>query len=293
MESICAFGSISKKQVNQDVVIVETLENRYRLLAVADGIGSHEKAEIGAQLACNFLREKSTESPDAFDLEAVFLALPEHLNGQVEASLLSEMVQDRSRAFGTTLLCALETEHDYRLGYVGNGAILHLRGNFTHFPQASPHFKWPWALSNLLNPHTFWKDGQNVLYKFISPYVQKEVSRPTILTITKDKNQFGEILIFCTDGLYSADQILLGRAEDDRLWIECEEKVITLLNYLRDFFSRGVHTHEALRDTIDFYLHNLIERQLIDDDCTLAIIISNKTLEYQHPQQKKMANVTH
>ena len=292
MKSIYAASSISKKPVNQDFTLAQILENGSRLLLVADGIGSHYKAEFGAKSACEFLWEKAKENPSNINFESLFLAIPGHIKELVEEAHLLDG-RDPNRAFGTTLLCGLETEREYKIAYVGNGAILHIRGNFNHFPKTSPQYQLPWTLSNLLNPHSMWENGNNVLYKFVSPYAPDEITRPTLLSLIKDEDQFGEILIFCTDGLYSADQIMLGRADDDKIWIGIDEKVIILLEYIRDFLNREHYTSQGLTEIIEFYLQILKERQLIEDDCSLAIIISEKTIEYHSTLQKNLSDVTH
>jgi two-component sensor histidine kinase len=73
---------------------------------------------------------------------------------------------DWRNAFGTTVLCAVETIDHIVVGYLGNGAIIHIRGNFTTFP---PSQLLPWTAINYLNPHTISQGGKNTMRAWSLP----------------------------------------------------------------------------------------------------------------------------
>jgi serine/threonine protein phosphatase PrpC len=280
--SILAVASTSNKEKNQDsCAVVKNEEAGLTAVIVADGIGSHFAADQGSHVvtesAASTLAELGQDSP--VDLEDVFRAAHTRLKKHVveHAEAIPADV-DWANAFGTTLLCAVETRRHLLLGYVGNGALVHIRGNFNSFPESQ---LLPWSAINYLNPHSFSRNGKNVLYKLLSPRSLAPVASPTVLSLQKDNELFGDIVVACSDGICSYDQTPIGRDSDGRIWIGSDQTLELLFDALKSFFSRGQWTRDALGEALETYLVTLREKNLVTDDCTLGVLITEQTLAYQ------------
>lgn len=279
-QSLIAAATFSRKCVNQDAAAV--LRNERVPLAaivVADGLGSHFGAEAASELAvasvCEGLRAISSEGE--IDLPRLYRDAVERIESYAIRSGLPNGLDARD-AFGTTLLAAVETERQVHLSYVGNGGILHVRSDFTAFPETQ---LLPWSAMNYLNPHARSKAGKNVLYRLLSIRSTEAMVRPTLLTLSKDEEWCGDILVACTDGIYSFDQSPIGKDSDGRIWISAEETMVLLYQRLGAFFAAECYTDEALSQCLEDYLRALDQANLVSDDCTLAVLVTGRALAFQ------------
>jgi len=282
MGSILAVASISNKDKNEDACASVRNEGvPLAALIVADGVGSHFAADQAARVvtgsALETLANLGAES--AVDIEQIFEGAHQRLKKHVldNAEEIPADV-DWANAFGTTLLCAVETQSRLLLGYVGNGALVHIRGNFNTFPDSQ---LLPWSAINYLNPHSFSRNGKNVLYKLLAPRSQSPTVSPTVLSLQKDNELFGDIVVVCSDGICSYDQTPIGRDGAGRIWIGSDETLELLFETLKDFFAQECWTQEGLEEGLNAYLGTLREKNLITDDCTLGVLISERALSYQ------------
>ncbi len=90
----------------------------------------------------------------------------------------------------------------------------------------------------------------------------------------------GDIILICTDGVYSFDQVQMGRDSDQKVWISAEPSTTLFFEALNSFFSNSP-SQAGLNYCIDTYLVNLKAANLVCDDCTVAVLITQKALEYQ------------
>jgi serine/threonine protein phosphatase PrpC len=284
--AVTAVATLSLKTVNQDAcAVLDDAASGIAGVIVADGIGSHFHSELSSAAACAAMKHslsiRAAESPP--DLLSAF----SEANAQLEADLgpllatLPEGVSP-SQAFGTTLLFAGLSSGALHLGYVGNGAIFHLRGDFGDFP---PSRILPWTSLNYLNPHTAAADGGPALYKWLSPSANPGQAVPTIMSVTRDLDLRGDVLVVCSDGVYSYDQVPVGLDSSGRPWISGEESMQLLYAELSSFLREGDLTPSTLQRTLDGYLAKMCERNLVDDDCTIGVVISDTALRY-HEQRR-------
>ena len=289
---LVSVASVSKKDVNQDAAAV-CVNHAYPLAAVvvADGLGSHYRAEVGSRLVADTIAEGLRSLPRAQALDCAELFAHAHLRLKAEAESMFEEVPsdlDWSNAFGTTVVCAVETEERLTFAYSGNGGLFHVRGNFNTFP---PSQLLPWSVLNYLNPHSIPRDGRNVMYKLIAPRSTADDVNPTAMTISKDDTQFGDIIICCTDGIYSYDQIPIGRDDRQNLWIGTEPAMSRLYAALGTFFN-DEPTSEALDRLLQDYVAGLKTDGLVSDDCTVGVLITEKALAFQaRLREKRMGGV--
>lgn len=282
---LIAGASLSHKTVNQDSFHCVRNENaNISAIMVADGLGSHYGAEFASAIATKTLADhlQAACAGDELDLPALFAQAWQNIQ---EYACKNSPLQPGNAApkdsFGTTLLCAVETEEHITLGYVGNGAIFHLRANFNTFPTQQ---LLPWTALNYLNPHSIPQDGRAALEKLLSLNARQQHVQPTILTLSKDRHFYGDIIVCCTDGICSYDQTAIGHDDKREIWVHAEPAVPLLFTSLAAFFH-GPGSTETLTSCLHTFLHDLDERELVEDDCTVAVLITAKAMEYQEELQ--------
>jgi serine/threonine protein phosphatase PrpC len=285
--SVLAVATITNKKTNQDACAA-VLNQRAGIAAliVADGVGSHYGAEIASAAAVEALREEldRISDPSSIDLRNLFSKAAEALGRKVSA--ITEQLPpglNENNAFGTTLICAVETEDSIRVGYVGNGGILRIRGDFTEFPDSCI---LPWCVVNYLSPHSISLQGKNALDRIVSAYAMPVALQTDQLDFTKDE-RYGDAVVLCTDGIYSPDQVPVGLDENGSVWMSVEPALLLLLDYLKKFFAAGRHDSARLQESLDQYLADLQRRGLVEDDCTVAVLITDQALNFQHSRQSK------
>lgn len=272
---LIAVATRSHKAVNQDAAAVAY--HPHLPLAgviVADGLGSHFGADEAACMAVMTAAESivSVHDTDSRWMPSAFAAARLGIERLVcnRCERLPAAL-NLAEAFGTTLLCGMDLPDRLVVGYVGNGAIIHLRGDFLAFP---PTQLLPWNAVNYLNPHSRMVRGTNVLYKWLGPQTTAVQSSPTVLEIAKDNSFVGDLLLVCSDGISSLDQTPIGLDADKRMWIRADPSVGLLYGHLKEFIAHGALTSNALRDCLERYLLDLDAARLVGDDVTIGVIIT-------------------
>jgi serine/threonine protein phosphatase PrpC len=282
---ICA-SSNTYRQVetdNQDSAgIARDPRGGIRAVLVADGLGSHAYAALGArwalEAAAAFI-DSGGVTLNGSSLCDVFVQAREQVRERAAIFCLEKGVAvDREQSFGTTLIVAAETDTSIVLGYVGNGAIWHLRGNFDTF---SDSVYVPWNAMNYLNPHSIQDGaGKEALYKLISISDQIGESIPTILNLQKDE-KFGDVIIICTDGICSNDQPQVGRVKDGSIWVQAEPLVLRCFEWLRNVLSRPeICSEGSVNASLNELLSNFRLENALEDDASLGVIITGAAWGY-------------
>jgi serine/threonine protein phosphatase PrpC len=317
--SILATATLGNKPLNEDhcgEVVNETAG--FNALIVADGLGSYQFADQASAFVVTWLKNRLMliDDVEALDFQELFTLLKHALIKYVdEYEIDTNATIDRYNAFGTTLICAVETQTNYVFAYAGNGAIWHIKAGFNDFSAAR---LLPWCANNFLNPDTIEEGGREALVRLISPSDNFEEVQPTIIKITKDKNP-GDLIMICTDGIYSQDQLRMGK-NSTGIWLKIEDSLIDFYKMLDDYFKtlftpipeNSVATEEESdnesspsadvinpstpenSDDDDAIPANLTETELLqyflqrylkkghwDDDATLGVLITKETMWYQ------------
>jgi PPM family protein phosphatase len=274
---ITAVATISHKAKNQD--FAEAIRNRYSPVtgaAIADGVGSfYGSADASALVARTIRAYLEADVPVwTIDLRNAFSVAAKLLrqHGDEQAKTLPPGVSLHN-AFGTTALCAVDAGDTFKMAYVGNGSMLHLRGDFDQY---GPGRLLPSGTVNLLNPHCQWQDGRSMLARVLSPVSSEADATPTLLQLSKDA-ELGDILVLTTDGVYSSDEVRSGRDSQGEIFIEAKRSIV-LLYALLSRFLQGEPTEAGLKRCLDAYLLQLDAEHLVDDDCTIAVLISAQAL---------------
>ncbi len=276
---IAATSQTHKSTSNQDYF--ENVNNKKSLFTgviVADGLGSHARSELSSKFAVESLKREleNCKIIETLNFEKLFIKIKQDLKEYALKNLSDEELLNNP--FGTTLLCALDCEDEYRIAYVGNGAIFHISGGFNQF---GPTRYIPWNVNNLLNPHTVEEEGKSAMYKFIS--IKDEIScKPTLFQISKSEDVFGDIIIIASDGVYTNDELKIGKDDNGVVWIMGEESEILLLNQLNLYFKENENFNNTnLLQTLESFLTQMKEKNLMHDDTTLGVIISPKVIKFQ------------
>lgn len=275
-KSIIATATNTNKSENQDFK-GEFETDKFEAMFIADGLGSYKYAKLSSEMVVNFfLNEvKTKENISSLNYTELFRNAKQKLI-EIANELTTEEEKAEENLFGTTAICIIEDETKIKLAYVGNGAIWHIRGNFNAFPTS---YLFPWNAVNILNPHTIPEDGKEALYKLISNNNDLKECIPSIIEIEKD-DEYGDIVMICTDGVYSEDQLKAGK-NDKGIWVKYETSMLKFFEHLQHFFKTNpAYLKKSLEQLVVQYLEEL--KPTLDDDATIGILITSKTLNYQN-----------
>ena len=118
-----------------------------------------------------------------------------------------------------------------------------------------------------------------MLARIISPTTSDAESTPTVLEISQDE-LLGDIFVVASDGIYSYDDVQIGKDSQGEIFIEAKRSIVWLYDALSNLL-RGNLTESALESCLQSYLARLHANQLVDDDCTIAVLVSGRALHYR------------
>lgn len=278
--SIIAYATETKKAENQDDGGCFSGSN-FNSLFIADGLGSYKYAQKSSEIVINFFKEKAKELDSTEQIQRAIPTFNSVFQGAKQKLIdyanqnFSEEEKKEENLLGTTAISIFETKDKIKIAYTGNGAIFHIRANFNEFPDS---YLFPWNAINLLNPHTIPEKGKEALYKLISNSNDFDESIPSIIEIEKDKSM-GEIIMICTDGVFSPDQVKAGK-NDKGIWVKYENSISEFFKHITHYFKTVQdYNTENLLDILKIYLSEI--KNTLDDDATLAVLITNEALNYQ------------
>ena len=282
---LTACATRQSKQVNQDACVSSA-----NAVVVADGLGSFFKAEVASRFAAEALKSKLDAADDAqLSQSKWFEQAFDEVQQELAASPLADLTvvpstHKKEQAFGTTLLCAAAHGETLTIAYVGNGAILHLRGGFNEFPTTRI---LPWNALNYLNPHNVPQDGRSAMNRYIAPVSEGYQAVPTVLQLRQDLRGAGDILIVCSDGIHTADDIQVGRDSEGNIWQSGDQTLVILYQMLGDFLQQSEQSASDLQVVLERYLDRLADEKLISDDCTVGVLITPTALAYYAPKNSE------
>lgn len=273
---IAAFAH-GQKGKDQDAAGSRVEPNKALQMAiVADGIGQSHNAGEGARwLVKNLINE--LEPNTSFYKKQVDVTLSLLKEKFKEKLGLPELKPDEVQRYGTTLLLIHETPDTYHIAYLGNGAIFHIRPQQLGLPS-----NLPWYSVNMLNPHSVFQQGKEALTRYFSPDASDAQVEPTFLTLSKNQHS-GDILIACTDGIFSQDSILGGLAANGDIYTRIDANMLALYESLRALAKQPIIDQESLLQMIKDYLaemHTEGSTRPADDDTALAISITPAAVRY-------------
>lgn len=281
LKTLSAVNTLTKKKENQDACFINETGN---IIAVADGVGSHPFAAEGSKFvvetACAFI--EVDEDLRTIDFYKLFADVQIQLDEFIKENFLPKNPDlKQGECFGTTLIIAIDLPDKYIVAYLGNGCVYHLRGNFTDL---SENVYLPWHSVNMLNPHVIQQEGREALYKIFAFGNSSDKVHPTVLEISKDNKLFGDILMIGVDGVYSADHSLPGMDGDDNIWIPSSKVMELFYKRLKSFLTspNTTFTSEETEKMLADFLSEVKSRNVMDDDTTLGMFISEQCLNYHN-----------
>jgi serine/threonine protein phosphatase PrpC len=274
----CASQTHKKDKPNQDYCTSFTNPKLgIKGVIVADGLGSHLRSEISSNFCAEKLKEK-LENVD--NLQINYRKLFAEVKTELEIFAGTELNAEEkaNTILGTTLICVVEFDSEYQIAYVGNGSIWQISGNFNHFNASR---SLPWNSINLLNPHNIEEKGEPKMFKYISTADVSTI--PSEIKLSKNEDSYGDIIVIASDGIYSNDEAKIGKDSKGINWVMGEDTMIELYKALNALFLNNPSeiTESDLHFELEKYLTLLRERDFMDDDTTLGLIISNKVIQYQ------------
>jgi len=270
-ESIWALSTFSKKGKGNEDFCATCHRNDYSAMILADGIGQSIYPKESSELVVKFLLDNLPPNYSDVKFDLLFMQANQVL---VERSKREDDQEDEDgELYGTTLITVLETQTTFVLAYVGNGAFWHLRGNFDEKP---PGRNIPLNALNLLNPHSISNRGREVLTRFLSDSETTVECSPTILTITKDQS-YGDLILVCTDGIDSWDQIKIGRNSKGD-WVQFNPMVNELIQMMVNYLNGLVDncSSDSIQNDILSYLEENSHR--LEDDATIGVVLTKDLL---------------
>lgn len=281
--SCIALRSSSNRENNQDAFCQSSIsKSNIHVIAIADGIGSAYKAEVGSQFVATKAVELVSQaliSGKEVDYKEIFAETQKQLHQKVEAEFAADLSSLQSNSFGTTLIVAVDQPETFTIAYVGNGCAYHLFGNVTKFPA---DFYIPWNAINLLNPHTFpdKMSKKESLYKFVSYEVlDPEQLVPAIVSVNKCHDS-GDIFVVGTDGLDSSDHVMFGRA-NNAVWQVSKPNIHLFCTELQRLTESAAPVDEGhLGQMLEGFMDAMKKTGQMDDDTTVGIVVSAQALQY-------------
>ena len=280
-EGIVAVASATyrtESEENEDAVAAGEHRRLGNYLFLADGVGSLPQAGRAARLLVEQGRKlvRRASRPEDLEPATIFLACHKAL-----VDFVATQPDGNPSGWGSTLLFVGDDGvGKLRLAWLGNGALLHMRGNFNQFQSGDLP---PWSALNYLNPHTIENvQGKESLYRLVSADEAPERIHPSITEITRDDEFFGDIVIACTDGILSNDQIPYGRLADGSLWAKCETPYLKLFRCLSEFFAREqTPRSSSLESALQAFLNKLRGDNVLDDDASVGVLVTARALAVQ------------
>lgn len=279
-KSVIATASTTNKTENQDCK-GEFEGNKLNAIFVADGLGTFKYAKQSSERVIDFFKSYTLDLNNSSEINSnpkfheVFRYAKEKL---IDFAVENKKDEDKDEPFlyGTTAITVIESQQKISIAYTGNGAIWHIRGNFNDFPDS---YLFPWNAINYLNPHTIPEQGKEALYRLISNSVDFSECIPTVIKIDKDIF-VGDIFMICTDGIYSEDQLKIGKNEKG-VWVRYEPAMLKFFDYLKHFFKNNqYYNKESVEQTLIQYLEDI--KPILDDDATIGVLITAEALNYQN-----------
>ena len=274
---IVAAATDTRKPKNQDSYTEAFVEKRNaHIVAIADGVGSSYKSEVGSRFvtekAVELIKEAIEKDENQIDFDSIFDEIQAGLDKKIEQDYADELSAIKPSSFGTTLIVGIDFPERFVVAYIGNGSVWHISGFFNSFPKI---VSLPWNAVNLLKPDTVMSGGKEALYKIFFYKGERKHHKPTVLQVSKLREAPGDIFILTTDGVYSSDHAIAAKDDEGEIWIPSTAQFGVLMDGLKGFVEgKEDINNDTLKQMLVNYLAQIKETKIMDDDTTLGIFIS-------------------
>lgn len=234
-------------------------DEHFKALILCDGIGEFSQSKIVSEKVADEMIEKRYTDINQLIQDSEIIAL-----------------KDKIENGGTTIIFAvLESYKKVKIQYLGNGGCIKLNGDFNQ----STHGLLPYKYNHLINPHI---NDSGALTRHLSKESGKqELIKSEISTSLNNPN--GEILLFFSDGINSLEENVIIKDNEGRYWRHESSCIQIILEKLNAFLVENNNSEDFQEKLINFneeVLNNLNYLNVLEDDASLGIIITDEVLKY-------------
>lgn len=185
-------GRIRKN--NEDSFLVERLKNNYVLCVVADGMGGQEYGEVASRIVVQTFHEESSKLPGDNNI----LQWLNNTVDKAQGEVLRQLDQlNPENGMGSTLVAGVFADDGCYLANVGDSRAYLLRGNHMQRLTKDHSLMEIMLDKGLIQPdEAYTHPRRGEITRFIGQRNDMEVD------IDKQSIQSGDILLFCSDGLW-------------------------------------------------------------------------------------------
>ncbi len=234
---------------------------------LCDGVSSSFEPEVGATEVNRFISNTIKEQlalKQAPRYTDIYEDAMKQLLQQKEATGSND--QNGQSWYATTAITAVVDEHAAEFSYVGNGAILEIRQDWFALPMQLPT---PWGVTNYLNPHSRFVDGQNRLTRTLQANSDYSCWKPDIVSLAQG-NAGDSYFLICTDGLYSSDEVATAWGPDKDYYIVESRRLLIFLELLRNYHVNGWEQRQRFAEEL---YTRLQAEQLVGDDLSFILFV--------------------
>ena len=245
-------------------------ESTHNGLVLCDGIGSLSESGTVSAKVCDLFVSALNDSSGVFEDQKI-------------VNNISDQVREISGEGGTTLIyCRELNENSVRIGYLGNGGISGLRGDFYKEKLGEKVNLY----TNLLLPHV---DKSGALTRHISTNSSQKNCIVSNLDFTLNSDT-GDILIFYTDGLGSIETQFVADLDENGLWrseLDLFHRILVALDEgLQKECEEGVR-NEILKKVLDQECNEFKVQGLLEDDMSIGIMVTHKVFDFYNSKNSK------
>lgn len=236
-------------------------------LVICDGIGSMQDSGIIAKEVVEaFIKQFYSEEP---------------MEDQEFINNVSQKVKGLLLTGGTTLIyCRKLSDQKFKVGYLGNGGMIHFRGDFffEKIGEAISHY------SNLIIPHV---DRVGALTKHISSDSTEKSIQLSFIDLTLNSER-GDFLLFYSDGIGSLETQFVADMKDEGYWRIESDLIQDILLSLHQELIKPIEV-----DSRENQLSNLLATKCeefkklgrLEDDVSIGMVVTKQVFDYYHSKR--------
>ena len=231
----------------------------FKALIVCDGIGEFSQSQIVSEKVTEVIIEKRYKDINQLIKDYEIIAL-----------------KDKIENGGTTIIFAiLESNEKVKIQYLGNGGCIKLNGDFNQSSQDLLPYKY----NHLINPHI---NDSGALTRHLSKESGNQERIISEISCSLNSPN-GDILLFFSDGINSLEENVIIKDNEGRYWRHESSCIQVILEKLHVFLMENNISDDFQDKLINFneeVLNDLNNSNLLEDDASLGIIITDEVLKY-------------
>lgn len=238
-------------------------ESTHNGLVLCDGIGSLPGSGLVSKTVCKLFENALNHKSDC-------------INDQNLVIEIANQIRKLNGTGGTTLIYCREIEGgSVRIGYLGNGGVSGLRGDFYQEKLGEKVNLY----THLMLPHV---DKSGALTRHISTDSIAKTLQLSTIDMTLN-SECGDILIFFTDGLGSIETQFVADLAENGTWRseldQFQDLLQSLHECLLDNCAEEVRV-EMLKRMLDRTCQKFKDEGVLEDDISIGLVVTDKVFDY-------------